>query len=87
MWLSQTTRNNARIILAVAALGILGACSDQQSVAPIAVKARAFKVPANFTEVGEPVVFQVSQQRGRHHQARRRPPHQHSGRRGLRVGV
>jgi hypothetical protein len=61
MWL-QSTRNYAKAIFAVAALGMAGACADQTS-APTA-EIRPFYVPANFTEVGEAETFSVSNSTG-----------------------
>ena len=58
----HTMRNYAKAIFAFAALAFVGACSDQ-SVAP-SVEVRPFVAPANFTEVGDPVVFRVSNSEG-----------------------
>jgi hypothetical protein len=58
MTLGQISRNSAKAFFAFAALAIVGACSDNNSVAPTAV-APAFVAPANFLQVGSSIVFRV----------------------------
>ena len=54
----QTMRNYAKAVIALAALAAIGACGDNNAAAPVA-QAPVAKAPANFSQVGDPVVFRV----------------------------
>ena len=60
---SQTMRNYAKAFFAFAALAMVGACADNSAVAP-AAKAPVVVAPANFSQIGVPVVFRVNNSEG-----------------------
>jgi hypothetical protein len=51
-------RNYAKAFFAFAALAVVSACGDSSTVAPVA-QAPVAKAPANYSQVGDPVVFRV----------------------------
>ncbi len=51
-------RNQIRMFVAVAMLGMAGACADTTTVAPVAESAKVV-APANFIQVGNVTVFRV----------------------------
>jgi hypothetical protein len=58
MTLGRISRNSAKAVYALAALALLGACSDNNTVAPTAA-APAFVAPANFLQIGSSISFRV----------------------------
>lgn len=59
----QTMRNYAKAVFAFAALAAASACSDNNVAAPVA-QAPAVRAPANFSQVGDPIVFRVNNAEG-----------------------
>ena len=55
---SQISRNFAKAFFAFSALAVVGACSDNNALAPSAV-APTFVAPANFLQVGSSISFRV----------------------------
>ena len=59
----QTMRNYARAVFVFSALAMLGACADNNTVAPVE-ETPAFVAPANFLRVGYVVAFRVENAKG-----------------------
>jgi hypothetical protein len=56
-------RNYAKAVFVFAALAAVSACGDNNTAAPVA-QAPVAKAPANFSQVGDPVVFRVNNSYG-----------------------
>jgi hypothetical protein len=56
-------RSYAKAVFTVATMALIGACSDKDAVAPVA-ETPAIVAPANFLQIGKPVVFRVNNAQG-----------------------